>query len=83
MHAVSTVWRHLQESKYVVLVVVRAVSTVWRHLQESKYVVLARHIPLIVRKAEGAYWPRLLKNTTKVGLLTRAASNGIQQTRMV
>ena len=40
-------------------------------LQSSKYAVLSRHIPLVVMKKEGGgpYWPRLLSDTTKVGLL--------------
>ena len=36
-------------------------------LQKSKYAVLSRHIPMvIVKKEEGPYWPRLLKDMTKV-----------------
>merc|ERR1711893_360604 len=34
--------------------------------EESKYTVFPRNIPmLIVKKEEGPYWPRLLKDTTK------------------
>jgi len=35
--------------------------------EKSKYVILSRHIPMVIVKKEvGSYWPRLLKDTTKV-----------------
>jgi prostaglandin-E synthase len=35
--------------------------------EKSKYAVLSRHIPMvIVKKDGGPYWPRLLKDTSKV-----------------
>jgi len=35
--------------------------------EKSKYTVLSRHIPMVIFKKEsGPYWPRLLKDNTKV-----------------
>ena len=38
-------------------------------VEKSKYVVNARNIPMVLfRKEEGTYWPRLLKEKTKVSM---------------
>lgn len=37
--------------------------------ETSKYTVLSRNIPMVIMKKEGDYWPRLLKEKTKVHYL--------------
>lgn len=38
--------------------------------QESKYTVLPRNVPFVIKKKEeGHFWPRLIKDKVKVGIL--------------
>lgn len=44
-------------------------------VEKSKYVVNSRNIPMVLfRKEEGEYWPRLLKEKTKVCELTQKSA---------